>query len=141
MQLKLPPSLLSEGFPLLALREVNILLSLRHPNVLTVRGSLARARRRTCPLPLLTGPLSPPFAQVREMVVGSSSEHVFMVMEYCDSDLQAAIRALDRSLSQAEIKSLMQQLLSATEHLHGHWVMHRDLKTANLLYTKEGAQR
>lgn len=74
------------------------------------------------------------------MVVGSSDEHVFMVMEYCDSDLRAAIAALDRPLSQAEVKSLMQQLISATEHLHSHWVMHRDLKTANLLYTGDGAQ-
>ena len=32
----------------------------------------------------------------------------------------------------------MFQLLSAIEHMHSKWYIHRDLKTANLLYNNKG---
>lgn len=38
--------------------------------------------------------------------------------------------------SLAEVKTLMLQLLSGVEHLHDNWVLHRDLKTSNLLYER-----
>ena len=38
----------------------------------------------------------------------------------------------------AQIKCLMQQLLRGIAHLHEHWVLHRDLKTSNLLYGNDG---
>lgn len=38
--------------------------------------------------------------------------------------------------SLAEVKTLMLQLLRGVEHLHDNWVLHRDLKTSNLLYER-----
>jgi cell division cycle 2-like protein len=32
----------------------------------------------------------------------------------------------------------MQQLLEGVAYLHDHWVIHRDLKTSNLLYSNTG---
>lgn len=32
----------------------------------------------------------------------------------------------------------MLQLLSAVDHMHKHWYIHRDLKTSNLLYSNKG---
>ena len=32
----------------------------------------------------------------------------------------------------------MQQLLMAVEHLHDNWILHRDLKTSNLLLSHKG---
>lgn len=32
----------------------------------------------------------------------------------------------------------MLQLLHGVAYLHEHWVLHRDLKTANLLYNSRG---
>jgi serine/threonine protein kinase len=32
----------------------------------------------------------------------------------------------------------MQQLLEGVQYLHEHWVIHRDLKTSNLLYSNKG---
>jgi cell division cycle 2-like protein len=37
-----------------------------------------------------------------------------------------------------EVKTLMAQLLSAVNHLHDNWILHRDLKTSNLLLSHKG---
>ena len=58
-----------------------------------------------------------------------------MVMEYCGQDLRTCIQRSRQSFSIAEIKQLMLQLCSALEYMHDNWVIHRDLKTSNLLYT------
>lgn len=41
-------------------------------------------------------------------------------------------------LSSGEVKCLMQQLLRAVAHLHDNWILHRDLKTSNLLLSHKG---
>ncbi|KAL6779722.1 CDKH1 [Auxenochlorella protothecoides x Auxenochlorella symbiontica] len=100
-----------DGFPLTALREINILLSLRHPNIVNVS----------------------------EVVVGSSLDSVFMVMEYGDHDLAGVMRRrLRQPFSPAEAKTLMTALLAGVAYLHDNWVLHRDLKTSNILYTNQG---
>ena len=37
-----------------------------------------------------------------------------------------------------QIKCLMKQLLAGTEFMHRHWVIHRDMKTSNLLLDNGG---
>ena len=37
-----------------------------------------------------------------------------------------------------EVKTLMIQLLRAVAHLHDNWILHRDLKTSNLLLSNKG---
>ena len=41
-------------------------------------------------------------------------------------------------LNVGEIKTLMIQLLKAVHHLHDNWILHRDLKTSNLLLSHKG---
>lgn len=98
------------GFPVTALREINILLALRHPNII----------------------------RVREMVIGSSLDRVFMVMDYYDFDLKTCMDMSSQSFSTAEVKQLMLQLLSGIHHMHSNWFLHRDLKTSNILYANTG---
>ncbi len=98
------------GFPLTALREINILLTLQHPNII----------------------------KVREMVVGDCIDKIYMVMEYCENDLKMCMQKSKQSFSIAEIKTLMHQLLSAVAHMHSLWFIHRDLKSSNLLYSNKG---
>lgn len=37
-----------------------------------------------------------------------------------------------------EVKCLMLQLLKGVHHLHHQWILHRDLKTSNLLMSHRG---
>lgn len=98
------------GFPITSLREIEILTRLRHKNIV----------------------------HVREVVV-SESENVFMVMEYMEHELKDLLEneSVD-PFSGAEIKNLMLQLMRGVSFLHEKWVIHRDLKTSNLLYNNRG---
>ncbi|KAE9454206.1 hypothetical protein C3L33_13893, partial [Rhododendron williamsianum] len=99
-----------EGFPLTSLREINILLSFHHPSIV----------------------------DVKEVVVGSAIDSIFMVMEYMDHDLKVFMETMKHPFSQSEVKCLMLQLLGGVKYLHDNWVLHRDLKTSNLLLNNQG---
>ncbi|KIY95492.1 cell division cycle 2-like protein [Monoraphidium neglectum] len=101
----------NDGFPQTSIREINVLLSLHHPNIVNVT----------------------------EVVVGPGSG-VFMVMEFVEHDVKQLLdQELKKNpLSTAQAKCLMQQLLRGIAYLHEHWVLHRDLKTSNLLYGNDG---
>jgi len=59
-------------------------------------------------------------------------------MEYCDSDLEALIKAKGVVLSPADVKAYMQLILRALEACHSHWVLHRDIKPNNMLISRDG---
>ncbi|KAJ4802298.1 Cyclin-dependent kinase 2 [Rhynchospora pubera] len=99
-----------EGFPMTSLREINILLSLNHPSIV----------------------------DVKEVVVGSRLDSIFMVMEYMEHDLKGVMETMKQPYSQSEAKCLMLQLLEGVNYLHHNWVLHRDLKTSNLLLDNSG---
>lgn len=102
-----------EGFPITSLREINTLLISQHPNVVTVR----------------------------EIVVGSNMDQIYIVMDFVQHDLKALMETM-RKKSQVflpgEVKCLMVQLLRAIHHLHDNWILHRDLKASNLLLSHKG---
>ncbi|KAA8542155.1 hypothetical protein F0562_023307 [Nyssa sinensis] len=97
------------GFPMSSLREINILLSIHHPSII----------------------------DVKEVVMGDL-DSVFMVMEYMEHDLKELMKAMKQPFSQSEVKCLMLQLLEGISYLHDNWVLHRDLKTSNLLLNNRG---
>ncbi|CAD8210325.1 unnamed protein product (macronuclear) [Paramecium tetraurelia] len=97
-----------EGFPITSIREFNLLLSLNHQNIV----------------------------KVKRIVMGS--DKVFMVMEYMEHELKDLIERSKYQFSTAEIKCLLRQLLLGIQHFHQKSVMHRDLKTSNLLYNNKG---
>jgi cell division cycle 2-like protein len=61
-----------------------------------------------------------------------------MVMDYMDRDVKALMTQMTQAFTQAEVKCLMLQLLSGVAYMHEHWVIHRDLKTSNLLMYNSG---
>ncbi|XP_052737607.1 cyclin-dependent kinase 11B isoform X1 [Bicyclus anynana] len=102
-----------EGFPITSLREINTLLKGQHANIVTVR----------------------------EIVVGSNMDKIFIVMDYVEHDLKSlmeTMRAKKQVFLPGEVKCLMTQLLKAVHHLHDNWILHRDLKTSNLLLSHKG---
>lgn len=105
-----------EGFPLEALREITLLSSLRHPNI------------------------------VRMHAVACSSDQEppewHLVMEPAGHELTTLVKgARRRPMTEAQVKNLMLQLLRALAALHSVWVMHRDLKTPNVLVDDKGVLR
>nr|P46892.1 RecName: Full=Cyclin-dependent kinase 11B; AltName: Full=Cell division cycle 2-like protein kinase 1; AltName: Full=Cell division protein kinase 11; AltName: Full=Cyclin-dependent kinase 11; AltName: Full=Galactosyltransferase-associated protein kinase p58/GTA; AltName: Full=PITSLRE serine/threonine-protein kinase CDC2L1 [Rattus norvegicus] len=99
-----------EGFPLTSIREINTILKAQHPNIVTVR----------------------------EIVVGSNMDKIYIVMNYVEHDLKSLMETMKQPFLPGEVKTLMIQLLSGVKHLHDNWILHRDLKTSNLLLTHAG---
>lgn len=102
-----------EGFPITSLREINTLLKGQHPNIVTVR----------------------------EIVVGSNMDKIFIVMDYVEHDLKSLMETMknkQQNFLPGEVKCLIKQLFQAIGHLHDNWILHRDLKTSNLLLSHKG---
>ena len=78
---------------------------------------------------------------VREIVVGSNTDKIFIVMDFVEHDMKALLETMKQKKQvflPGEVKCLMLQLLSAVAHLHDNWILHRDLKTSNLLLSHNG---
>jgi cell division cycle 2-like protein len=63
---------------------------------------------------------------------------VFIVMEFVEHDLKGLMENMRSPFLQSEIKTLMLQILAAIDCLHSKWIVHRDLKTSNLLMNNRG---
>lgn len=59
-------------------------------------------------------------------------------MDFIDHDLKGLMQDMRSPFLQSEIKTLMLQLLSAVALMHDNWIIHRDLKTSNLLLNNRG---
>lgn len=59
-------------------------------------------------------------------------------MDFVEHDLKTLLDHMHEPFLQSETKTLLLQIISATEYLHSHWIMHRDLKTSNLLMNNRG---
>ncbi|GMR47228.1 hypothetical protein PMAYCL1PPCAC_17423, partial [Pristionchus mayeri] len=97
------------GFPITSLRELSMLLKAAgHENIVNVL----------------------------EIVAGSNTDQTFLVMEFVEHDMKSLIENMSRnnkSFEMGEVKTLMMQLLRGMDHLHNLWILHRDLKSSNLL--------
>ncbi|KAG9038846.1 hypothetical protein FRB95_014395 [Tulasnella sp. JGI-2019a] len=98
------------GFPITSLREIMALMTCQHENVVGLR----------------------------EIVVGDTLTQVFIVMDFVEHDLKTLLTLMPAPFKQSEIKTLLLQLISAIAHCHANWVLHRDLKTSNLLMNNRG---
>jgi cell division cycle 2-like protein len=99
-----------EGFPLTSVREIRILMQCKHINIVTMK----------------------------EVVVGTSVDSIFIVMEYVEHDLKGLLEDMNKNFTVSEVKCLLNQLLMGMEYLHDNWILHRDIKTSNLLLNNHG---
>ncbi|KAM9191908.1 cyclin-dependent kinase 10 isoform 7-T7 [Dugong dugon] len=107
-----------DGIPISSLREITLLLRLRHPNIV----------------------------ELKEVVVGNHLESIFLVMGYCEQDLASLLENMPTPFSEAQVKCITLQVLRGLQYLHRNFVIHRcllflthrDLKVSNLLMTDKG---
>ncbi|KAJ5397471.1 hypothetical protein N7509_005584 [Penicillium cosmopolitanum] len=99
-----------DGFPVTGLREIQTLLEARHQNVV----------------------------YLREVVMGNKMDDVFLVMDFFEHDLKTLLDEMREPFLPSETKTLLLQVVGGLEFLHAKWIMHRDLKTSNLLMNNRG---
>lgn len=58
--------------------------------------------------------------------------------DFCEHDLAGLLNCEDVKFSLPEVKSIMYQLFSALFYIHGNRILHRDMKSSNILVTKNG---
>lgn len=108
-----------QGFPVTAIREIRILKALQHENIVELREIVVfneendRAKFKTA--------------------TEFSHGDVFMVFEYVDYDLYGLLKSPGVILSQAHVRSFIKQLLEGVNFLHKNHIIHRDIKSANIL--------
>uniref|UniRef100_A0AA96NNV9 [RNA-polymerase]-subunit kinase n=1 Tax=Phyllostachys edulis TaxID=38705 RepID=A0AA96NNV9_PHYED len=71
----------------------------------------------------------------------ATAPSLYLVFEYMDHDLTGLIAAAAASgarFSLPQVKCYMKQLLSGIEHCHNKGVLHRDIKSSNLLVSNDG---
>ncbi|KAI9661173.1 MAG: hypothetical protein M1821_009500 [Bathelium mastoideum] len=107
---KLKMDNLNDGFPITAMREIQTLMQSHHRHIV----------------------------DLREIVVGSNINDVFMVMEFLEHDLKTLQEDMAEPFAPSELKTILLQLTSAVAYLHSHWILHRDLKTSNILMNNRG---
>lgn len=97
-----------EGFPITAMREIKLLQSFDHPNVV---GLL-------------------------EMMVEHSQ--IFMIFDYLDHDLTGLLTHPELSLTEGHRKMIFKQLMEGMNYLHRKRIIHRDIKGLNILLDRNG---
>lgn len=63
---------------------------------------------------------------------------IFLVLEFLEHDLKSILEDMPEPFLASEVKTLLLQLASGVAYLHDHWILHRDLKTSNLLLNNRG---
>ncbi|KAF2841134.1 Pkinase-domain-containing protein [Patellaria atrata CBS 101060] len=97
-----------DGFPVTAIREIKLLQSLNHDNIVKLHEVMVE--RNDC----------------------------FMVFEYLSHDLTGLLSHPNFTLEQAHKKDLAKQLFEGLDYLHRRGVLHRDIKAANILVSNTG---
>ncbi|KAK3679504.1 hypothetical protein LTR78_001065 [Recurvomyces mirabilis] len=69
---------------------------------------------------------------------GGDGRDVYLVMDFLEHDLKTLQEEMVAPFSPSEIKALLLQLTSAVDFLHDNWILHRDLKTSNILLNNRG---
>lgn len=97
-----------DGFPVTAIREIKLLQSLNHVNIVKLQEVMVE--RNDC----------------------------FMAFEYLSHDLTGLLNHPSFVLTDAHKKHLAKQLFEGLDYLHKRGVLHRDIKAANILVSRDG---
>ncbi|KAJ1344485.1 hypothetical protein BSLG_000009 [Batrachochytrium salamandrivorans] len=101
------------GFPITAIREIEILKSLKHKNIVDLQAMVS-------------------FSE------GPNNVSMYMVFEYMDHDITGVLQHGSVPYEPAHIKCLVKQMFEGLAYLHSMNIIHRDIKGANLLLNNYG---
>jgi len=101
-----------EGFPITALREIRILQLLNHVNIVNLIEICRQYSRHKTTF--------------------------YLVFDFCEHDLAGLLSNINVKFSLGEIKKVMQQMCEGLFFIHNNKIIHRDMKAANILITKQG---
>ncbi|KAF7457781.1 protein kinase domain containing protein [Cryptosporidium felis] len=129
-----------DGFSKTAIREILLLSNLKHNNIVELFGvvfskphySVGNTNIKSNSTNAISSHL-----QVRSLNKGS----IWMVFEYLPYDLSGYIEGLKlegKAVRIIDIKVIIRQLLSGLEYCHLNNIIHRDIKCANLLISRDG---
>jgi cyclin-dependent kinase 12/13 len=114
----------TQGFPVTAIREIKLLTLMRnHPNIVHLREIVTFDEAN----------------KAKEATLADKdfeNGDVFMVFEFVDYDLSGLLKAGSMPLTDQHIRCYLHQLLLGVACLHENDILHRDIKSANLLVTK-----
>merc|ERR1712110_1281935 len=71
-----------------------------------------------------------------DVLCSSDDRHLYLVMDLMDSDLQKSLRV--KALQPVHKELVTYHVLRALHYIHSSSIMHRDVKPANILLSKNG---
>ncbi|CAM9770188.1 cyclin-dependent kinase-like 1 [Lampetra fluviatilis] len=92
----------------IAIREIRMLKTLKHPNLVNLLEVFRRKRR------------------------------IHLVFEFCENTVLSELERYPRGLPDAHVRKYTWQILQAVNYCHKHNCIHRDVKPENILITKHG---
>ncbi|CAB4056516.1 CDK9 [Lepeophtheirus salmonis] len=102
-----------ERFPITALRKIRILQLLKHDNIVNLY-------------------------EICQQYSCHNKTTFYLVFEFCEHDLAGLLSNVKVQFSLGEIKKVMQQILEGLFYIHANKIIHRDMKAANILITRQG---
>uniref|UniRef100_A0A6I8NIP6 Cyclin dependent kinase 9 n=1 Tax=Ornithorhynchus anatinus TaxID=9258 RepID=A0A6I8NIP6_ORNAN len=63
---------------------------------------------------------------------------IYLVFDFCEHDLAGLLSNTHVKFTLSEIKKVMQMLLNGLYYIHRNKILHRDMKAANVLITRDG---
>ncbi|CAF1016361.1 unnamed protein product [Rotaria sp. Silwood1] len=106
-----------EGFPITAIREIQILRQLTHPHIVNLKEIIMDARA---------------------IVDIKNDTSFYLVFEYCDHDLFGLLDSGLIELDMEHIRAFIYQLMSGLAYCHQKKFLHRDIKCSNILLNNNG---